>query len=109
MGFQKSVGLQPVLSAITNAGNGVYTATYSGLVAGSAQTLGIIADGSALGPSTSITVVAGSVDAANSSLNIAAASITSGSNTTVTATLRDANNNPINASSVVTFSKTIFS
>lgn len=93
-------------SAVNNSGNGVYTIDYTGVVAGTAQTIALIADGSSLGPTVTVSVLPGGVLLANSSLTISSNTVTSGSFVTVTATLRDVNNNPIDPASTVTFSKT---
>lgn len=107
VGFSKTGGTSTGnLSSVTNAGSGVYTATYTGLTAGTAQTLGILVEGIELGPTTTLAVQPGAVHVPNSSMTIGSTSITSGSSTTITATLRDVNNNPIDSGSAVTFSKT---
>gem|GEM_PF-1777376 len=93
------------LSSVTNAGGGVYTATYSGLTVGSAQTISVFIGGTAVGLSVSETVTPAAVNLANSSFTTTSTSIVSGTAATLTATLKDLNNNPIDAASVVTFSK----
>jgi hypothetical protein len=94
------------MSSVTNAGNGVYTATYTGIVSGSAQTISVIVDGVALGPTTSIQVFNGPALIGNSSLVTSSPTVISGSFVTVTASLRDLNNNPLSSGITVTFSKT---
>lgn len=91
---------------VTNVGNGVYTITYTGIAAGTAQTIAVQADGSALGPTTTVTVVVGAPNVAASSFTVGASSILSGQTTTLTATIKDINNNPISSGITVTFSKT---
>ena len=46
-------------ASVTNAGTGMYTTTYTGVVSGSAQTIGIDVDSIALGVTSTITVVPG--------------------------------------------------
>jgi hypothetical protein len=93
------------IGAINNAGGGVYTATYTGILAGTAQTLNLLTDGTPLGRTATIQVLPAAVNVANSSLVIASPTVISGSSVTLTATLRDLNNNPISASSVVAFTR----
>lgn len=106
VGISKTGGTSTgTLSSVTNAGSGVYTATYQGIVAGSAQTIGILADGSALGPTTTLQVLVGAADPANSSLTITSNTVVSGQFVTVTAMLKDLNNNPITSGIAVAFGK----
>jgi len=106
IGFSKAGGTSTgTLSAVTHQGAGVYTATYTGVASGTAQTLNILTDGSALGPNTTVTVTPGAPNLANSTLTIGSSTISSGQTTTVTATLKDLNSNPISASVVVGFTK----
>lgn len=105
--FTKSGGSSTgTFGTVVHQGNGVYTVDYTGVVAGSAQTLNVLADGAALGPTTSVTVLVAAPNLANSTLTIGAGTILSGQNTTVTATIRDLNNNPITTGVAITFSKT---
>ena len=90
-------------SSVTNMGSGQYAITYQGVGAGSAQTIGVETDGSALGITTTITVNPAAMSLANSSLTISSGTVASGSFVTATATLRDLNNNPIAGSSTITF------
>lgn len=94
------------ISAVTNAGGGVYTATYTGNVAGTAQTLNVLTNGSLLGPTTSITVLPGPYSMSNSTLSTSNGTVVSGTSVTITAKLLDVNNNPISSSSTVAFTKT---
>lgn len=91
------------LSALTNVGSGVYTATYTGVVAGSAQTLSLLVGGTPLGPTTTITVTPGALNLSNSSLTATNSTVVSGTQVTLTATLKDVNNNPV--SGAVLFTK----
>lgn len=105
--FAKSGGTSTgTLSGFTNAGSGVYTSLYTGLTAGTAQTINVLVDGSALGPVVNITVLIGPAVSANSTLAIASSTVVSGQPVTVSATLRDINNNPVTSGSTVVFSKT---
>lgn len=92
--------------SVTNAGSGQYQITYTGLASGTAQTLGVSVDGTPLSLSQTIQVIPGAPNIGNSSLNISSSTITSGSFATVTANIRDVNNNPIESGITVTFSKT---
>jgi hypothetical protein len=95
------------LSAVVNNGGGNYSIRYTGVVAGTAQTLSVLLNGVAVaGLSDTIQVLPGSPISANSTLTISAGRISSGASAVITATLRDANNNLINSpASAVTFSK----
>ncbi len=106
VGISKSGGTSTGnLSSVNNAGSGVYTATYDAVVAGSAQMIGILADSSPLGPTTSLQVLVGAADPANSSLAISNSTVVSGQFVTATAVLKDVNNNPLASGIVVTFDK----
>jgi protocatechuate 3,4-dioxygenase beta subunit len=107
IGFAKTGGTSTgTFGTVTHQGAGVYTVTYTGVVSGTAQTINVLTDSAALGPNTSITVLNAPPNLANSTLTIGAASITSGQTTTVTATIKDLNNNPISSGVVVSFTKT---
>lgn len=104
--FTKSGGTSTgVLDSTTNAGAGVYTNTYTGQVAGSAQTISLTIDGAPLALTTTIAVVPGTVSVANSVLTTSSPTITSSQFANITATLRDSFNNPITSGIVVTFNK----
>lgn len=105
--FSKAGGTSTgTFGTVTNVGAGVYTVTYTGVASGTAQTIGILTDGAALGPSATLTVLNGAPNTANSTLTIGSSAITSGQTTTVTATIKDLNNNPLDSGVTVTFSKT---
>lgn len=104
--FTKTGGTSSgVFSAVVNQGNGVYSVTYSGITAGTAQTLAVQVDGVSLSPTTTIQVLPGTPVSANSTLTISSSSISSGSAATVTATLKDLNNNPVPSGVMVVFNK----
>ncbi|MGE5087297.1 MAG: invasin domain 3-containing protein, partial [Bacillota bacterium] len=104
VGFSKVGGTSTgVLSAISNSGSGIYTATYTGFVSGTAQTIGLMVDGVALGLASSITVVPGSPSALNSTFTVSSSTVVAGSSVTLTATVRDSNNNPIPTGILVSF------
>lgn len=105
--FNKSGGTSSgdYAGSVTNAGSGVYTTTYTGMTAGTAQTLSVSVNGVALTPTTTITVVAGAPSGAQSLFTVSNSTVTSGGFVTVTATLRDANSNPI-VGGTVSFDKT---
>lgn len=105
--FNKSGGTSTgAFGSVVNAGSGQYTVTYTGLASGTAQTLSVSVDGVPLPMTQTVQVIPGAPLAANSTLNISSGTITSGSFATVTATIRDVNNNPIESGITVTFSKT---
>ncbi len=105
LGFSKSGGTSTgSFGSVVNAGAGVYTTTYTGVVSGSAQTVGITIDGTPLGITTSVTVVPGSVDETLSSFTLSQSTVPSATTSTFTATLRDLNNNAISSGITVTMS-----
>jgi hypothetical protein len=104
--FSKSGGTSTgTFSAVTNQGNGVYQVNYQGVVAGTAQTLGILVDSSGLGPTTNIQVLPGAPDSVLSTLVVSNSTVVAGQNVTVTATIKDLNNNPISGGILVTFAQ----
>lgn len=104
--FNKSGGTSTgAFSSVVNVGGGVFTTEYSGLTAGTSQTLTISVDGVALSPSVTIQVVPGAPVVANSTLTASAPTVVSGNFVTVTGTLRDINNNPVETGITVSFSK----
>lgn len=106
VGFSKSGGTSTGnFAAVTNQGSGVYTTTYEGLVAGSAQTLGITVDGLPLGPTTTVSVLPGTPNSLLSTLTVTANQVVSSQSVTFTATIRDSQSNPISSGIVVSFDK----
>jgi hypothetical protein len=105
LGFSKAGGTSTGnFGPVNNAGSGVYTTTYTGVIAGSAQTIGVTIDGAPLGLSTSVVVVPGIVDETLSSFTLSQSTVPSATTSTFTATLRDLNNNTINSGITVTMS-----
>lgn len=92
-------------SSVTNAGNGTYTTTYTGMTAGTAQTLSVSVNGVALTPTANLAVVAGAPSGPQSLFTVSNSTVSSGGFVSVTATLRDANSNPI-IGGTITFDKT---
>jgi hypothetical protein len=91
--------------SINNLGSGNYSVGYTGVVAGSAQTVRILVDGSILsGVTATIQVTPGPVDTSNSSFTISATTVQSGTTATLSAQLRDTNGNRITGHAV-TFTK----
>ena len=83
-----------VPSPATDNGNGTYTATFTGLVAGSATTIGATLNGTAVSTALpTITVSAGAVSAATSVVSVSSASILSGTGDTLKLQARDAAGN----------------
>jgi len=92
------------LSSVNNAGGGSFTSTYSGLIAGSAQTLRVLADGTPIsGLTRTIQVLAGPASSTNSTFSISASTVQSGTTANLAMNLRDANNNAISSGATVTF------
>jgi hypothetical protein len=86
------------LSAVTNNNNGTYTCTYTGILAGTAQTLNMTLDGTPAGSSTSCSVTPGAIDRTVSTVTLSAASVAAGgSNATVTLQGKDAAGNNLTA------------
>lgn len=105
--FNKAGGTSTgTFGSVVNQGNGVYTTTYTGVLAGSAQTISISVDSLVLTPTATIAVIPGAPSVANSTTTISSATVISGSYSTVTATIKDLNNNPIETGITVTFAKT---
>lgn len=104
--FAKSGGTSTGnFGSVQNQGSGVYTVSYTGVTAGSAQNLGILIDGIALGPTTTIAVLPGAPASLLSTLTLTANTVIAGQNVTLTATIKDDNNNPISAGILVSFDK----
>lgn len=104
--FNKSGGTSTgTFGSVVNQGNGVYTTTYTGILAGSAQTISVSVDSLLLTPTATIAVIPGAPSVSNSSTTISSATVVSGSYSTVTATIKDLNNNPIETGITVTFAK----
>ncbi|MBX3041137.1 MAG: hypothetical protein KF789_10580, partial [Bdellovibrionaceae bacterium] len=91
------------LSAITNQGNGVYTAIYTGTGAGTPNTLQANVDAAGIGPTRTIQVLVGAPSSATSTLAINSSPLSSGSVATINAVVKDAYNNPITSEYTITF------
>jgi len=105
--FSKSGGTSTgTFDSVVNVGSGVYTINYTGIHAGLAQTIGLVVDGTALGPTASITVTTGAPSSTLSTLVLSSNTVVSGQTVTVTATIKDANGNPISSGLTVSFDKT---
>ncbi len=89
-------------SSVTDNGDGTYTATFTGTIAGT-NTITATIDGTALTSTAPTITVVGPADASQSTVSVNPASIQSGDTTTVTLTARDANGNqePLGGSTVV--------
>ncbi|HYK11096.1 MAG TPA: invasin domain 3-containing protein [Gemmatimonadales bacterium] len=85
-------------NAVTDNGNGTYSATFTGLAAGTATSVGATIGGT---PITSalptVTVVPGAVSVATSAVSVSAASIASGLVDSLKLQAKDANGNPLTA------------
>ena len=90
------------LSAVTDNGDGTYSATLTSTSAGAASITGTL-NGSAIGTSAAVTFVPGAIDAFHSTVvaSSAAVSTDAGNSATVTVKVRDAHNNPITNAHVV--------
>lgn len=105
--FNKSGGTSTGnFGSVINLGNGSYTTTYTGLAAGTAQTISVLANGVLLTPTVTIAVVAGVPHLANSTFTLSQSTVVSGNFITASATIKDINNNPIDSGITVTFAKT---
>jgi hypothetical protein len=91
---------------VSNGGSGIYTANYTGLASGTAQTIGLIVDGSSLGLTSSVAVVPGAPSASNSTFAVSSPMVVAGNSVSLTATVRDVNNNPISSGITVAFNAT---
>lgn len=74
---------------------GVYTATFTGVAAGSASTLTLEVNGVTVTTTPTIQVTPGAVSAATSVVSVAASSVASGTTDLVTIVVKDANKNAI--------------
>lgn len=84
------------ISDVTYLGNGLYTATFSAMYAGSALTVYASASNKELvSPLPTLTVVPGVFSLAYSIVTVSTASIDSGNTSTVTLTAKDAQNNQL--------------
>ncbi len=90
------------LSAVTDNGDGTYSATLNSTSAGAASITGTL-NGSAIGTPAAVTFVPGAIDAFHSTVvaSSAAVSTDAGNSATVTVKVRDAHNNPIANAHVV--------
>ena len=95
------------ISAVTDNANGTYTASFTGLLAGSARAIGATIGGQAVTSTLpTITVTPGAVSLAQSTVTVGASSIASGASTTLTLITRDAAGNRLASGGlVVAFTK----
>jgi len=83
-------------SAVNDAGDGTYTATFTGIIAGSATSINATVSGNAVTTAEpQVTVTPGTLNLSQSVLTAADASIASGSSTTFTLTTKDAAGNQL--------------
>ncbi|MFN9068164.1 MAG: beta strand repeat-containing protein, partial [Bdellovibrionales bacterium] len=86
------------IGAVTDNGNGTYSASFTGVVAGTATNIGATIGGAAvISTSPTITVIPGAVSLANSSVTLSNSTVASGSTVTATLQARDSNNNNLTA------------
>ncbi len=86
------------VGAIRNNLNGTYSATFTGVVAGSATTIRAFVNGEILQSSLpQISVLSGEYDAGFSTLNLSSSSVTSGSSINATVVVRDDQGNQLNS------------
>lgn len=84
------------LSAVTDQGDGSYTATFTGHNAGTATTITATLDGQAVTqPLPTITVVPGPIAIASTTIDVRPATIMVGSVATLELVTRDAQGNPL--------------
>ncbi len=93
-------------SATTDADFGTYTATFTGVIGGTAKQITAQINGSTISSTLpTITVTPGAISAATSTISVSPSSIASGSNATLTLTARDAAGNLLtNGGATITFS-----
>jgi len=93
------------IGATTDNGNGTYTATFAGVLAGTATTIGATIGGSPVTtPQPTIAVTVGPVSIATSIITTSSASVLSGSSATLTLVAKDAaGNNETTGGLVVVF------
>ncbi len=93
--FSKGTGTSDgTISAVTDRGNGTYTALFTATLAGSARALGATLGGAAItSPAPTITVTPGAAAAGTSTVTVGSAILVAGASATVTLTLRDAAGN----------------
>jgi hypothetical protein len=77
------------------ATKGTYTATFTGITAGSAATLTVTVSGVTLSTKPGVTVTAGPVSGANSTASFATPTVSSGGTDTLTITIKDAAGNAV--------------
>jgi adhesin/invasin len=80
-------------SAVTDNGNGTYTATFTGTIAGANTIRATIGGQAVSSPPLSVTVVPGAVSLSKSTIAVSASQVTSGNSVTVTLVARDTNGN----------------
>jgi hypothetical protein len=96
MAFDKTGGTSTgTFSAVINQGNGSYTTNYSGVTAGTAQTLQANVNLFGFGPTQNVQVLVGTPNSANSSLTVTSSPLQSGATANIAAVIRDSYNNPI--------------
>ncbi len=95
--FTKGAGTSDgAISAVTDRGNGTYSALFTATVAGSARSIGAtIGAGVVTSAAPTITVTPGAVSPSQSTVTVGTASLTSGASTTLTLTVRDAAGNQL--------------
>lgn len=92
---------------VTNTGNGVYTASYTGALVGTYTITGYINTSAVLGSTGSVTVSTGSVSLAQSVITLSSNTVASGSLITATLTAKDAAGNSLTTGGLtVVFSNT---
>lgn len=94
------------IGPITDQGNGIYTASFAGAIAGSAKAISATIDGvSITSAAPSVAVIPGSVSLSQSTVAIGTTSLSAGATSTVILTARDAAGNQLTSGGLtVTFS-----
>ena len=84
------------IGSVSHLGNGAYSATFTGVNAGTPTTIIATVNGQSLtSPLPTVQVTSNSVSLSNSVLSVSSSSISAGGSSTITLTTRDANNNPL--------------
>ncbi len=90
------------ISSTTDLGNGKYTATFTGVLAGSATTIGATIGGSAVTtalPTVAVTI--GPVSAATSTVSVSSPSVAAGSGVTLTLQAKDVGGNNLTSGTLI--------
>ena len=94
------------ISAVTDQGDGTYTATFTGQAAGTATTLHATVDGETVAQTADVTVTIGAPSLTLSTVEVSAAIVVAGEDVTLTLTARDPGGNLLSGLAEVAFAHT---